>query len=292
MAAPTFLETGHMPEGFPIHVIHTGEEFNFAAHWHEEVEMVFVHGKRGRIGVYNQVYELEQGDGLIIRPGDVHYFLPGTGKLTIILFRMELISGSFIAENDLLHTKKLFNKTAVIPACLSRERELVRCVDALVAEAKMRETGYRWAMIARLYDLIVCLLRAKAPRDEEPIDGWQITPSKKFEFIEAVCGYLEEHYAEHIKLEQIAEHIKFSKFYICKLFKEIKGVTLMEYLNHFRIIKSEWALLFSESSILDIAVNHGFNNMNSYNRLFKKYNGCTPTEFRKKHKTMSAKFEE
>ncbi|MFB5267408.1 AraC family transcriptional regulator [Paenibacillus enshidis] len=291
MAVPTFLETGHMPEGFPIHVIHTGEQFSFAAHWHEEVEMVFVRGKRGRIGVYNQVYELEQGDGMIIRPGDVHYFLPGTEKLTIILFRMELISGSFIAEHDLLDTKKLFNKTAVMPACLSKEWEMKHCIDALSAEAKNRDAGYRWAMIARLYDLIVCLLRTKAPCAEAADHGLQAMPAKKFEFIEAVCSYLEQHYSESIKLEHIAEHIKFSKFYMCKLFKDIKGVTLMEYLNHLRIIKSEWALLFSESSILDIAIDHGFNNMNSYNRLFKKYNDCTPTEFRKKHKTMNAKYD-
>ena len=69
MGVPTFLETGHMTEGFPIRVIHTGEQFNFAAHWHEEVELVVVNGERARIGVNNEVYELVQGDVLLIKPG-------------------------------------------------------------------------------------------------------------------------------------------------------------------------------------------------------------------------------
>lgn len=291
MGVPTFLETGHMTEGFPIRVIHTGDQFNFAAHWHEEVEMVFVEGDYGRIGVNSCIYELQKGDVLVIKPGDVHCFLPGTQNLTIMLFRMELFTSSFIEDTDWLGMKQLFNKTTVIPASTCKERDLGEYLSALSAEERNRQAGYKWAMIARLYDFIVQLLRTIDPSEDSKTLNWQITTSKKFEFIEGVCEYLEEHYAENIKLDQVADHIKFSKFYVCKLFKDIKGITLMEYLNHFRIIKSEWALLFSEDSILDIAVSHGFNNINSFNRLFKKYNDCTPSDFRKKHKTNNAKYE-
>ncbi|WDH96413.1 AraC family transcriptional regulator [Paenibacillus urinalis] len=291
MGVPTFLETLHMTEGFPIRVIHTGDQFNYAAHWHEEVEMVFVEGDYGRIGVNSSIYELQKGDVLVIKPGDVHCFLPGTQNLTIILFRMELFTSSFIEDTDWLGMKQLFNKTSVIPASTCKERALGEYLSALSAEESNRQAGYKWAMIARLYDFIVQLLRTIDPSEDSEALNWQITTSKKFEFIEGVCEYLEEHYAENIKLDQVADHIKFSKFYVCKLFKDIKGITLMEYLNHFRIIKSEWALLFSEDSILDIAVSHGFNNINSFNRLFKKYNNCTPSDFRKKHKTNNAKYE-
>ncbi|WP_413378629.1 AraC family transcriptional regulator [Paenibacillus taichungensis] len=291
MGVPTFLETGHMTGGFPIKVIHTEEQFNFAAHWHEEVELVVVNGKSARIGVNNHVVDLEHGDVLLIKPGDIHCFLPGTDHLTIILFRLELLTGSFTSEKETHDLGELFNKTTVIPSNPCNEKNLGKYIDALVNEEKDQQAGYRWLMVARLYDLIVHMLRTKAPITEELTSGWPCTPSKKFEFLESVCEYLEEHYAEPIKLDQVAEHIKFSKFHVCKLFKEIKGITLMEYLNHFRIIKSEWALLFREESILDIAIGHGFNNVNSYNRLFKKYNDCTPSEFRKKHRTNITTYE-
>lgn len=291
MGVPTFLETGHMTEGLPIRVIHTENQFNFAAHWHEEVEMVVVDGMNGRIGVNNHVYELNQGDVLLIKPGDVHCFLPGTNHLTIIQFRLELLTGSFITDNEAQNIRELFNKTMVIPSNISNEKNLGNYIDALVNEEKDQQTGYRWLMVARLYDLIVHMLRTKSPITDKLTSGWPCTPSKKFEFLESVCEYLEKHYAEPIKLDQVAGHIKFSKFHVCKLFKEIKGITLMEYLNHFRIIKSEWALLFREESILDIAIGHGFNNVNSYNRLFKKYNDCTPSEFRKKHRTNITTYE-
>ena len=292
MGVPTFLETGHMTEGFPIRVIHTGDQFDYAAHWHEEIELVYVEGASARIGVYNHIHELKQGDLLLIKPGDVHYFLPGTQRLTIVLFRLELLTGGSFNENDLSVIKNLFNKTAVIPAAESREREVAEYINALTAEERNRGKGFKWAMMARLFDLLVHLFRTQMPREDSQSDHLQIPCCvKKFEYIEAVCAYLEEHYSEPVKLEDAAEHIKFSKFYVCKLFKEIKGMTLMEYLNHLRIIKSEWALLFSEASILSIAVSHGFSNINTYNRLFKKYNGCTPSEFRKKHKSNSTTYE-
>ncbi|WP_405156800.1 AraC family transcriptional regulator [Paenibacillus sp. FSL K6-0108] len=291
MGVPTFLETGHMTEGFPIRVIHTGNPFNFAAHWHEEVELVVVNGKSARIGVNNHVHELQQGDVLLIKPGDVHCFLPGTNHLTIIQFRLELLTGSFTTDKETQNLRELFNKTTVIPSNISNEQNLEKYIDALLDEEKDQQTGYRWLMVARLYDLIVHMLRTNTPLTSELNSGWPCTASKKFEFLESVCAYLEEHYAEPIRLDQVAEHIKFSKFHVCKLFKEVKGITLMEYLNHFRIIKSEWALLFREESILDIAIGHGFNNVNSYNRLFKKYNDCTPSEFRKKHRTNITTYE-
>lgn len=291
MGVPTFLETGHMTEGFPIRVIHTGNQFNFAAHWHEEVEMVVVKGKNARIGVNNHVHELKQGDVLLIKPGDVHCFLPGTDHLTIIQFRLELLTGSFTTDKETQHLRELFNTSAVIPSDISNEQKLGKYIDALLDEEKDKQVGGRWLMVARLYDLIVHMLRTKAPIVTDVHSSFPSSPSKKFEFLESVCEYLEEHFAEPIKLDQVAEHIKFSKFHVCKLFKEIKGMTLMEYLNHFRIIKSEWALLFREDSILDIAISHGFNNVNSYNRLFKKYNHCTPSEFRKKHRTNITTYE-
>lgn len=291
MGEPTFLETGHMTEGFPIRVIHTSRQFNFASHWHEEVEMVIVRGKHAKIRVYNRLYELEQGDILMIKPGDVHCFLPGTDQLTILLFRLELITGSFAVTEDTKEMVELFHETTFIPSTLCCENNLSSYVDTLSDESNKQLPGYRLSMIARLYDLIVHLVRIKTPAVQPFHPGRVCSPAKKFEFIESICEYLEEHYAENIKLDQVAEHIKFSKFYVCTLFKELKGVTLMEYLNHFRIIKSEWALLFSEDSILDISIRHGFNNINSYNRLFKKYNHCTPTEFRKKHRTKITTYE-
>ncbi|MGF9696068.1 MULTISPECIES: AraC family transcriptional regulator [Paenibacillus] len=291
MGVPTFLETGHMTEGFPIRVIHTGEQFNFAAHWHEEVELVVVNGERARIGVNNQVCELEQGDVLLIKPGDVHCFLPGTDHLTIILFRLEWLTGNLAADKESQELREVFHKTTILPSTICREKNLGHYIDAISDEEKQQQPGYRWIMVARLYDLIIHLLRTKTPTTHECISGEPCTSSKRFEFLESVCEYLEEHYAEPVKLDQVAEHIKFSKFHVCKLFKENKGVTLMEYLNHFRIIKSEWALLFSQASILDIAIGHGFNNVSSYNRLFKKYNDCTPSEFRKKHQTHITKYE-
>lgn len=182
MGVPTFLETGHMTEGFPIRVIHTGNPFNFAAHWHEEVELVVVNGKSARIGVNNHVHELQQGDVLLIKPGDVHCFLPGTNHLTIIQFRLELLTGSFTTDKETQNLRELFNKTTVIPSNISNEQNLEKYIDALLDEEKDQQTGYRWLMVARLYDLIVHMLRTNTPLTSELNSGWPCTASKNLNF--------------------------------------------------------------------------------------------------------------
>lgn len=120
-------------------------------------------------------------------------------------------------------------------------------------------------MVVRLYDLIVYLLCIKELIIELCVFKEICNGVKRFEFFELVCEYLEEYYVEFVKLDYVVEYIKFSKFYVCKLFKEIKGVMLMEYLNYFCIIKLEWVLLFSQIFILDIVIGYGFNNVNFYN---------------------------
>jgi len=70
---------------------------------------------------------------------------------------------------------------------------------------------------------------------------------------------------------------------LCKCFKETTGMTFLDYLNNYRIMRAEWALLHTRDPILQIAVRHGFNNLNTFNRVFKKCKGCTPSDFRKKH---------
>ncbi|WP_274649234.1 AraC family transcriptional regulator [Paenibacillus humicola] len=284
------MEIGLIDDEFPIRVVHTGSRFHFGAHWHEEVELVYVSEDRGRVGVNSRTYELSKGDLLLIKPGDIHSFLPGTGELIIVVFRLRYLACGFTAERDLQDLHRLFAKTAVVPAEQAGQAKLSDIMKAILLENETREAGYRWALKSRLFDLVVQLLRSQAvERESEP--EAVCAPHGKFACIERVCAYLEDHYDENVNISQIADHVKFNKFYLCKLFKEMRGVTLLDYLNRLRITKAEWALLSSGDSILDIAVQHGFNNLGSFNRLFKKYNGCTPSQFRKRNGMDSAIFE-
>ena len=101
--------------------------------------------------------------------------------------------------------------------------------------------------------------------------------------ISYIFDYVENHYSEDIYLNLFAEKLKLTGAYISSYFKEKTNVNLTDYINHYRIKK---AVILSENpqnKNKDIAEMVGLPNINTFIRLFKKYTGYTPGEYRKKH---------
>ena len=100
--------------------------------------------------------------------------------------------------------------------------------------------------------------------------------------------YIQQHYTEQVTLDDIASSIHVSKSECCRCFKRAVKVTPFEYLMRYRILQAADKILQNDretSSISELATSVGFNNTSYFNKLFKKYFDCTPTEFRKMSKT-------
>ncbi len=98
--------------------------------------------------------------------------------------------------------------------------------------------------------------------------------------IKKVCDYINENIAENISLEQMAQYVNVSSFYLSKLFKEEKGVTFINFLSDKRLEKSRLMLKNTEKSIKEITAETGYNDQNYFSRLFKNKFGVSPTEYR------------
>ncbi|MBQ3037428.1 MAG: helix-turn-helix transcriptional regulator, partial [Lachnospiraceae bacterium] len=105
--------------------------------------------------------------------------------------------------------------------------------------------------------------------------------------IDAIA-YIQEHYAELVTLDDIADSIHVSKSECCRCFKRAVNITPFEYLMRYRILQAADKILQNDremTSISELASSVGFNNTSYFNKLFKKYFNCTPTEYRKLSKT-------
>ena len=87
---------------------------------------------------------------------------------------------------------------------------------------------------------------------------------------------------EKITIEDIANEVDLSQSHFMKYFKNTMGTSFIDYLNDYRLTMVSRLLVSSESSILDIAAESGFDNLSYFNRMFKKRFGMTPREYRKK----------
>lgn len=101
--------------------------------------------------------------------------------------------------------------------------------------------------------------------------------------ISYILEYIDNHYAEDIYLNLFAEKLKLTGAYISSYFKEKMNVNLSDYVNNYRIKKAVELSENPQNKNKDIAVMVGLPNINTFIRLFKKYTGYTPGEYRKKH---------
>lgn len=101
--------------------------------------------------------------------------------------------------------------------------------------------------------------------------------------INFILDYVENHFAEDIYLNLFADKLSLTSAYISSYFKEKMNVNLTDYLNSYRIKKAAALMANPQSKNKDVAEAVGLQNINTFIRLFKKYTGYTPGEYRKKH---------
>lgn len=107
--------------------------------------------------------------------------------------------------------------------------------------------------------------------------------SKDNHIIHDIAQYLEQHYHDEISLQQIAGKFFLSREYISRKFKQEFGVTLSDFLGRIRIEKAKTLLLNPQIRIAQIAEMVGYQDEKYFSKVFKKMEGFTPNEYRKKH---------
>lgn len=98
-------------------------------------------------------------------------------------------------------------------------------------------------------------------------------------------NYIEKNYRNpEFSVRMVANHIKIDRTYLYRLFKEETGISIIDYINNFRISKAEALLVNEDISIKDVAYSVGFADQMYFSKVFKKIKGQTPTEFRRENK--------
>lgn len=92
--------------------------------------------------------------------------------------------------------------------------------------------------------------------------------------------YINAHYSEDVTLNQVAEHIYVSSFYISRMFKKELGINFVDYLNELRINKAKELLSDARYKTYEVAEAVGISNAHYFSKLFRKYAGMTASEYR------------
>jgi len=107
---------------------------------------------------------------------------------------------------------------------------------------------------------------AAAPEEPEPVVHAK-------EFVQA-------HVEEPITLEQVIGHVHVSRFYFCKLFKKVTGMTLTEYVARVRVERAKRLLEDPSRRISEVVFAAGFGSIPQFNSVFKQHVGMPPSDYR------------
>lgn len=98
--------------------------------------------------------------------------------------------------------------------------------------------------------------------------------------VQSCLEYIDFHYQEGLSLDSMAQMHAVTNSYLSALFKKETGMTITEYINTTRIRQALILLNTTNNSIQSIALQCGFPDANYFTRVFKKYQGMTPKEYR------------
>lgn len=97
-----------------------------------------------------------------------------------------------------------------------------------------------------------------------------------------VFDYIDRHIGDELTLEQLSQVANFSKYHFQRQFSEYTGISVFRYVQLMRLKRASYRLVFNRlERIIDIALDAGFENPESFSRAFKNTFGQTPSEFRK-----------
>ncbi len=262
-------------------------------HWHEEMEILIIDNGFAEVATDDTSYTLKPGQGIIINQNVMHSIHSLNAENCIfysVVFHPDFLFGyrpSYLQTQFLLPIQnfRLF-KMLVLDETNAWHERIIDAVNDVIAVNMTKPFGYEISTkgyLCRFWSELISRLpqMETAPPPHVSLDEQRVKQAML---------YIRTHHAEPISLDEIAESVHISKSECCRCFARTLQMTPFEYLMKYRIFEATKKMMEHPDepvSIADLALSVGFNNTSYFNKLFKKFLGCTPTYYRT-HKVLSA----
>lgn len=268
----SFYETVEISEDFPLTFhedrIFPNTAFDFP-HWHEHIELLNFREGEGRVFIDSEPYNVAPGTLIAVPSSAIHSFETGE---TGIFYDCLIVDWRYFRERGFDATEN-----GVPPRM--EDPEIGRVFDLLRREMANRSDQYQNAAQGLVLYLLSLIYRRYGLKQAAAAGRCR---SGKFDTVKEVMLYLKAHLAETVRMEDVAAHFGFSKYYFCRLFREVTGVTAVSYLNRARCVEARRLLRVTDAPVARIAERCGFDNAAYFAKTYQKLMGCRPRDDRKK----------
>ncbi|TCL56023.1 AraC family transcriptional regulator [Hydrogenispora ethanolica] len=273
-------------ETSPLHIEHYFFKENgtiFPPHWHEQFMLMYV--KKGMLLLQcgKQKILAEQDSIAIVNPNEIHSGENPESDLEYYSLKIDLLLllGNQPDLQQTMYTELLLKNRVRFENKISNDDFLLGCMKHIIKEFGEKKEGYELALRGLGYQILTALLRkfTKTVADQSELD----MQYRRLKQIKPAITYMESHLADKITLKKLSEVTHLSPIHFSRVFKTVSGFSPMEFLGRMRIQKASQLLVNTDKTIVEIAMDTGFNDGNYFSRFFKKCRKETPREFREKY---------
>lgn len=255
-------------------------------HWHDEFEFGYLMGGSMLYKTSGHEYVLQKGDGIFINSGVPHYLHPLEPREKVLL-QSQFVDRFFLAGAY----GNLFDLKYITPVLEQKQLEAVPLYHREKKSRKVLEQLKKAAKLSLTEPPFFELhLRNTFSEIWESVYGWaeELRESgegnaPENERIKRMLSFAQEHYQEHLTVEQIAYSVPLSERECYRMFKNSLGITPMEYVISLRMQKAQELLRDTGKSILEVAMESGFGTSSYLGLQFKQHYHMTPKQYRKNY---------
>ncbi|AIQ53764.1 helix-turn-helix transcriptional regulator [Paenibacillus sp. FSL R7-0331] len=239
-------------------------------HYHNCYELYILEEGHHNMLIHDSVLTLAVHDTALFKPNLFHQSYRNNGCARTCLYFTDRFLRMYFTEKAVTSLLDCFDRGVI-----SIDRELFPRVKKLLLLLEKEDvTDSSNRIFIYLAEILDILNQSKsAPRTA------QTTASP--DQIDLILSYINQNYATIRKIEEIAGQFYISKYYLCHIFKEATGLTLVHYINNIRIQHACNMLVNTGRSILEIGLACGFNSSMYFCKTFKQALNVTPSEFRR-----------
>lgn len=229
-------------------------------------QILYTRKGEGYIYVKGQRYHARPGNIFYVAPGIPHEYRPVDGEWTTcwMVFRGDYLE---MLMKRMGFPEYICKDTADISGL---ESSFGRLLTAAGNSASGQED-----CSSRLYEYIMNVRRILFNSAGYGAEG----------FVERSLAYMDRHYPEDISLDVLAGLCGISKQHFCRVFKAKMGMRPMEYLARKRILEAKVLLSGTDTCVGEVGRSVGYDDLTYFGMVFKKYEGVSPSRFRKTRKS-------
>ncbi|WP_239613985.1 AraC family transcriptional regulator [Cohnella mopanensis] len=258
-------------------------------HWHDEAEFLWMLSGQAVFQIGLATFELQAGEGIFIPCGEVHggYALSETAcTFKAIVFHMDWLTEA----RDGIATRflqPLQRGDAVIPSVYRNDTSWGKLVLRRLAEIhRLHDTtdsAKELRIKAELYSLFADLIGDGQWTRRDPANS---VDTQTMDRLKSVVTYIENHCSQPLTVPLLAAVAGMSVGHFSRVFKSFMRKTPMDYVNHYRIQQAAYLLQNTKISVAEAALEVGLSNFSYFSKKFRTTYDCTPSQFRKKFRSL------